>query len=184
MHKRSCPSCRKRLPYAARRCLHCGWTMAEGNRMPHATSGWRRRQLFWGGVFVLLMAGTASVALRNAEGIADWYAGFAAEHLAQPFSSWAPHETDRGAFFYCARMVARQMDGEFSVETFQASAATTQAVGNRRYRVISFVEQARADGERVRHDFTCEVRFDRGRWVLENLALEPYPDEVRTAGVR
>jgi hypothetical protein len=146
---------------------------------------WRRRQILWGVVLLLFTAGTGSVMVRNAPTLADWYAGFAAERLAQPFSSFAPVATDASAFFYCARQVARQMEGEFSVETFPApDASTIHTLGERRFRIVSFVEQARESGERVRHDFACTVRQDRGRWVLEDLDMEQYAGSTVTAGRR
>jgi hypothetical protein len=185
MPNRTCPSCLKRLPYAGRRCLHCGWTHREGMDLGSVRRAWRRRQILWGVVLLLFTAGTGSVMVRNAPTLADWYAGFAAERLAQPFSSFAPVATDASAFFYCARQVARQMEGDFSVETFPApDASTIHTLGERRFRVVSFVEQARESGERVRHDFACTVRQDRGRWVLEDLDMEQYAGSTVTAGRR
>ena len=32
MPKRSCPHCARRLPYAGRRCVHCGWTVDAPER--------------------------------------------------------------------------------------------------------------------------------------------------------
>jgi hypothetical protein len=182
MPNRTCPSCLKRLPYAGRRCLHCGWTHREGFDLESVKQAWRRRQVLWVAVLLLVVAGGGSLMLRNAPVLADWYAGFAAERLAQPFSSFAPVATDASAFFYCARQVARQMDGDFSVETFAGPGQSTmQVLGERRYRIVSFVEQARESGERVRHDFACTVRHDRGRWVLEDLDVERYAGGAVTA---
>lgn len=182
MPNRTCPTCLKRLPYAGRRCRHCGWKVQAGVDHSAGREARRRRQLIVAGVLVLFLVATAGVMARNAEGIADWYAGFAAEHLAQPFSAFAPTDTDLGAYFYCARLVSRQMDGDFSVETFpDPGDHTTLALGERRYRVVSFVEQARDDGERVRHDFSCTVRYDHGRWVLEKLDLARFAGGTVTA---
>lgn len=178
MDRRSCPSCLKRLPYAGRRCVHCGWTRAGGVDLESARGAWRRRRIAWAAVFTFLVVGGAGFAVRNAETLADWYAGFAAERLATPFSSFAPAPTPQGAYVYCARNVARQMEGEFSVETFPSlDPGTARTLGERRYRILSYVEQALRDGERVRHDFACTVRFERNRWVLEELVMEPYPRE-------
>jgi|GEM_PF-3246023 len=176
MPHRTCPSCLKRLPYAGRRCIHCGWTRRSGvdQELRRAT---RRRQILFATIFMIFLVGGGSVLIRNAPALADWYAGFAAERLAQPFSSVAPVRTQSGAYFYCARQVARQMEGEFSVETFPAlDEGTLIALGDQRYRIVSYVDQARGDGERVRHDFVCTVRHVKGRWVLEELEMEQYAD--------
>jgi hypothetical protein len=172
--RRTCPGCLKRLPYAGRRCRLCGWTHSAGADPHSVRRAVQRRLALWSTLAVLFLVGTASFILRNAEGIADWYAGFAAEHLAQPFSSFAPRATDDGAFFYCARLVARQIEGDFAVQTFPAPReGSARLVGDRRYEIISFVENSPDGGDLERRDFSCTVRYERGRWVLEKLELEP-----------
>jgi hypothetical protein len=65
------------------------------------------------------------------------------------------------------------MEGDYSVETFPSAAESTmQTLGYQRFRIVSFVDQARENGEKIRHEFTCTVRNDRGRWVMEELELE------------
>jgi hypothetical protein len=173
MPNRTCPSCRNRLPYAGRRCIRCGWTHQQGRSPEQVGVGKRRRWVLWSTILLLFVAGGSSLLVRNAPALADWYAGFAAERLAQQFSSFAPVATDAGAFFFCARQVARQMEGDYSVETFPSAAESTmQTLGYQRFRIVSFVDQARENGEKIRHEFTCTVRHDRGRWVMEELELE------------
>lgn len=119
---------------------------------------------------VLLVAIAAGV--RNAPLLADWYAGFAAENLWAGASSFAVAETESGAYFFCARQVAKRMDSDYSVETFPGlSDGELQSLGDGRYRVESFVDEAREDGTRVRYAFVCSVAFERGRWTLEELDL-------------
>lgn len=181
MPNRTCPTCLKRLPYAGRRCVHCGWRYGTGEDFQGVRQASRRRQLVWGVLFLLFVAGGGSFLVRNAPTLADWYAGFAAERLAQPFSSFAPVATDASAFFYCARQVARTVEGDFSVETFPTpDESTTHTLGDSRYRVVSFVDQTRQTGERVRLTFACTVRHDRGRWVLEDLDMERYAGSTIT----
>jgi hypothetical protein len=173
MPNRTCPSCLNRLPYAGRRCTRCGWTHRQGLDPERVRSGRRRRWIVWSTIILLFVAGGSSMLIRNAPALADWYAGFAAERLAQQFSSFAPAATDVGAYFFCARHVARQMDGDYSVETFPSPRESTiQTLGDQRFRIVSFVDQARESGDRVRHGFTCTVRRDQGRWVMEELELE------------
>lgn len=170
MPRRNCPNCGRRLPYAARRCVHCNGISLEG---PLGTERpvWERVRT---GVAVLLLTGMVGGGLvyRNADSLAYWYADFAARHLPSSMSAFAPRETDAGAFFYCARQVAKRMDGEYSVETFP-SLEQSRAVelGEGRYEIHSFVDEARENGDRVRHLFVCTVQYARGRWVLEELDL-------------
>ncbi|HEU4753429.1 MAG TPA: hypothetical protein VFU47_10020, partial [Armatimonadota bacterium] len=61
----------------------------------------------------------------------------------------------------------------FSVETFPDGAhSSTVSLGEGRYEVRSFVDQDPEEGQRVRYDFTCRVRYDGGRWVLERLTVQ------------
>ena len=170
MPKRSCPRCNRRLPYAARRCIHCEWSHREEEaREPQSLQSRGRAWLL---VLALAALVGGGMAYRNADSLAYWYADFAARHLPSSLSSWAPVDTDAGAFFYCARQVARRMDGEFSVETFPSlDQSRSVTLGEGRYRIASFVEEAREDGDRVRHEFVCTVQYARGRWVLEDLEL-------------
>jgi hypothetical protein len=143
----------------------------------------RRRQLIVAAIFMIFLVGGGSVLVRNAPALADWYAGFAAERLAQPFTSIAPLKTESGAYFYCVRQVARQMEGDFSVETFPApDESKTVVLGDQRYLIVSYVDQMRDDGDQVRHDFACTVRHVKGRWVLEKLEMERFAGTAVIAG--
>ena len=169
---RSCPHCDRRLPYAGRRCVHCGWSVRTADLEPGQGIAWWRRRTLWAVVTTVLLLLGVGLGYRNAPRIADWYAGFAAENLPATASSFAPTETETGAFFYCARQVARKMNGQFSVETFPSEEESELvALGDGRYRVESFVDETREDGSRVRYAFVCNVAYQRGRWVLEQLDL-------------
>lgn len=171
MPKRSCPSCNRRLPYAARRCLRCQWSLRQGHDVESGGSLLRRGRVWMLALLLAALAG-GGVAYRNADSIAFWYANFAARHLPPSLSSFGPTDTDVGAFFYCARQVARSMDGEFSVETFPAlDQSRSVTLGEGRYQIRSFVDETREDGARIRHSFVCTVQYARGRWVLEDLDL-------------
>ncbi len=168
MPNRSCPSCHRRLPYAARRCLRCDWSYPESESREGVAGS--SRALVVGIALAGMLGG--GLGYRNADSIASWYADFAARRLPSSLSSWAPTDTDAGAFFFCARQVSRRMDGDLSVETFPSLDQTRSVtLSEGRYRIASFVEEAREDGERVRHQFVCTVHFERGRWVLENLDM-------------
>lgn len=176
MPNRSCPHCARRLPYAGRRCRHCGWTVDSTEHGHGAGIRWWRRARVWGVAIALSVALVSRFAYLNATALADWYATFAARYLPDGAASYAPSDSEAGAFFYCARQVARKMDDRLSVETFDGTAARTEPLGDRRYRVRSLVDEVRRGGEQVRHDFICTVRYERGRWVLEELKLERLAD--------
>jgi hypothetical protein len=176
MPNRSCPHCARRLPYAGRRCIHCGWTVGSADFEQGAGVVWWRRARTWAVALALMSAVAAQFAYRNANDLADWYAGFAARFLPDGASSFAPTDTEPGAFFYCARQVSKKMDGEFSVETFDAAGSTTVPLGGGRYRIESAVEQASQSGQQVRHGFVCTVRFEGGRWVLEELKVDRFAE--------
>lgn len=171
MPRRICPQCERRLPYAGRRCGHCGWAAGEPVDAEVARGTSRRKKAVWFLVALLIGAGAGIATLRSQD-MADWYAGFAAQHLPSDLSSFAPVDTERGAFFFCARQVAREMEGKFSVETFPSIAESEMEVlGEGRYRIRAWVDEARADGQRVRHEFDCTVKYGAGRWEMEKLEL-------------
>ena len=170
MPARSCPDCARRLPYAGRRCIHCGCTARDGGSGGRGAA-LKRRALAVTVVFLALGLVMAGAAVRNAPQLADWYAGFAAQHLPVGASSYAPVSTATGAFFYCARQVARRMGG-LSIETFPSQEESSLVeIGTDRYRIESSVEQSRADGGSLRVEFVCTTHFDSGRWVLDDLTM-------------
>lgn len=173
MPGRNCPNCARRLPYAGRRCVHCHWTVRWSDAAGDAVALWRRGRV-WGVALTVMLLLAVNFAYRNAAALADWYAAFAAQHLSESASSLAPTGSEDGAFFFCARQVAKRMPGDFSVETFSKAEGHKERLGDGRYRIRSSVEEARLTGDNVRHQFTCTVRFLRGRWVLEELSLREY----------
>jgi hypothetical protein len=133
---------------------------------------WWRRRALWSVVAGGLLLVGAQYGVRNAPLIADWYASFAAENLPASASSFAQLENEAGAFFYCARQVAKRMNGQYSVETFPSQQESDLTpLGEGRYQVESFVDEMREDGSQVRYTFTCNVTYARGRWVLDKLDL-------------
>lgn len=174
MARTRCPHCARKMPYAGRRCVHCGWSVLqqqEGLQEGRGVAWWRRRRLWSVVVGALLLVGV-HYGYRNAPLLADWYANFAAENLPPGASSFAPTHTQDGAYFYCARQVSKRMRGDYSVETFpgQRESELTQ-LGGGKYQVVSFVDETRLDGRRVRYSFVCTVAFEGGRWTLEQLDI-------------
>lgn len=172
MPRRDCPQCQRRLPYAARRCVLCGWSNHQPVDERVAAVAARRRTVIWVVIAIGLAAGSGIATLRAAE-FADWYAGFAARHLPEQASSFVLADTERGAFLFCARHVAKSIAGNDSIETFPSlSESDSDDLGDGRYRIRAWVDEARADGAQVRHAFTCTVRLEQGRWALEHLDVE------------
>lgn len=173
MARNRCPHCDRRLPYAGRRCVHCGWSIGDADLEPGRGVSWWRRRTLWMAMTAIALLTAVGLGYRNAPRLADWYAGFAARNLPASASSFAVTESEAGAFFYCARQVARRMNDQFSVETFPSQKESQMvSFGGGRYRVESFVDETREDGSRVRHGFVCDVAYERGRWVLERLDVQ------------
>lgn len=123
-------------------------------------------------LMVATVALVAQYAVRNADRLAAWYEGYASGIGSTSTSYFTEDEVGSDLFFFCARQVTRKMDGKFSVETYDASQSKLVDLGEGRLRVESAVEEARQGGDSVRHDFSCTVRRDEGRWVLEELKIE------------
>lgn len=173
---RYCNECGERLPYAAASCHRCG-------RDRYGASSRRSRIPLRHWLLGLTVAALIAVGLyaQNRVVVAENYAAFAAEWLPTAASSFAPAETEEGAFYFCIRRVAKQLDSPGSVETFPSqSDATTTRIEESMYRVRGFVDQARQDGREVRRHFTCTAAYARGHWQLHELALdEKTEEEVR-----
>jgi hypothetical protein len=171
MPSRNCPSCRRRIPYSIKRCVRCGWSEADG---PTAKAGaGARRYVLWAAVICLTLLVGVRYADRYMPHVADWYTGFAAQHLPEGLARFAPAAGDPGALYYCARRVVKQIQEEGSVATFAGPGeAQTTTLGDGRFQVRSFVDEARQDGAAVRHEFVCIVKHERGQWQLEDLAME------------
>lgn len=172
MTRTRCPHCDRRLPYAGRRCIHCDWSIHAEDAVPGGAVAWWRRRTLWTIVVGAMLLSGLGMAYRNAPQLADWYAGFAAEYLTAESSSLTESDRDSEAFYFCVRQVAKQMEEEYSVETFPSlEESELKALGEGRYRVASFVDEVRESGERVRHNFTCDVSYQEGRWQLHEISL-------------
>jgi hypothetical protein len=169
---RRCSRCGNRLRIRSRKCRHCGAPDTQPRRAQRPGS--RLRRLAYG-VGVFLALGTmlfVGQRIVEADAIADWYAQFALQHLPQQFSSLAPSESPNGAFLFCVRRVVKDQLDPLSVATFPSqTTANTVTLGEGHWRVTAHVIEDRDDGERIRHEFRCETRYEQKRWVLESLSL-------------
>ncbi len=177
MAKMKCPNCRKPLPYAAQRCVSCGWSREglEENDASRGPSPFARirsgnRAAIIPAVAILIATGltwTDRVALTES------YGEFAARRLPVAFSAFAPVETATGAFYFCARLVVKEKIPSSSVEMFPTiTPDNTRALGNGRYHIEAVLTENAEDGGVLEHAFSCIVDYRMGRWVLEELELE------------
>jgi hypothetical protein len=170
MGRKQCPGCAQPLPFAARRCVRCGWIHTPGSEPRGVRRRWVRTTLT---VFTFLAVLGAAAYRLGGNALAEWYAEFALRHLPASFSTFAPSETPTGAFYACVQRVARQVRNRSAVETFPGlSEENTVSLGDGRYRVRSELEAVRDTGERMRRSFSCVVRYERGRWRVEEVEVE------------
>ncbi len=173
MARYRCPACGRRIE-GDRRCHRCGWLGTEDSAAPVAPHPWRRWLV---AAALALMIGAVGAYRLGGPAIADWYAAFAMRHLPAGFSSIAPADTPSGAFNHCVSRVVKKVSDDSSVETFPAySPDNTVSLGPGRYSVRAVVEGTTLEGETVLRAFACVVRFDRGRWVTERLAVGDGPE--------
>lgn len=163
------------LPYAAQRCVRCGWCteVAHGtDRGPSAFARIRsgRRPRIIAAALLLLAVG---LAWFSRVGMTERYGEFAARNLPTPFSAFAPVETATGAFYFCARLVVKQEIPSNSVEIFPSiTPENTRSLGDARYNVNAVLIENSDTGEVIEHAFSCTVQYETGRWELEELTLE------------
>lgn len=181
MTGRRCTRCGNRLRIRSRTCRHCGRPEHPAAAGAAARRGPRR--IVGLGLGALLVAGVllfVGQRMVTPAAIADWYAEFAMQRLPQFFSGFAPAESSMGAFYFCIRRVVKDEMDARSVATFpSANGRTLVELGEGLYRIETFVDEDRADGSRVRREFSCTTRYERNRWVLEELRMN---GEVRLAG--
>ncbi len=173
MARRQCPGCAQPLPFAARRCVRCGWIETGTEKAARVRRRMGRALL----VAVALVAVLGTAAYRmGGSALAEWYADFALRHLPASFSRYTPSDTPTGAFYACVQRVARRVRDRSAVETFPVlSRENTERLGDGRYRVRSELEVVREGGETVRRPFSCVVRYERGRWQVEAVEVARAP---------
>lgn len=167
MRRRQCTRCGKILGPEVRLCVVCGGeTGAAGRRLGRAATG----------VGVALLAVSIILALsfsdRYAPVVSDWYSRMVIHYVPDTALRFTTDETDR-AFYVCARSVVKQIDEMESVVTFAAvEDALTRDLGEGRFRLESYVEEATPEGPTYRRAFTCTLRRDGTDWSLEGVELE------------
>lgn len=96
MGRRPCPGCARELPFAARRCRHCGWRRGAGAGDGSARRARLLRRVAVAGVLLALAAFGAS--RIDPVALADWYADLALRYLPAGFAAPPPVEAPSEAF--------------------------------------------------------------------------------------
>ena len=128
------------------------------------------------GAAVTVLALTMMLAIglsdRYVPAVSDWYSQVVIRYMPEGALYFTTRNDDR-AFYLCARSVVRQIEDETSVVTFASHATTsTLALGDGRFRVESYVDEAIEDGPTYRRPFTCTVKQEGSSWRLEDVDLE------------
>ncbi|MEX2582065.1 MAG: hypothetical protein WD766_02255 [Gemmatimonadota bacterium] len=169
LRRNYCSRCAKRLPASAERCVACGGAPRIDEKEGQVRTA----------VLVFALAITIVIAVgfsdRYVPAVADWYTRVVIQYLPEPAHRFTPGPDDRRAFYVCARSVVRAIENDLSVATFAAEDEMAVPLGNDRYRVASYVDEALLDGRTQRREFTCTVRLEDGDWRLEAVELEPAP---------
>jgi hypothetical protein len=168
-----CPRCSQRVPNATERCLRCG-------AHPTDIDLWRRRRdtaRRTTAVVVALLSVLALLAIgysdRYLPAVSEWYTRMAIQYLPDPAARLLVGPDSRLAYHACARSVVRRVEAKTSVVTFgRQDLASAVALGEGRYRIRSYLDEAREDGAMQRRAFSCTVRLEGSRWVPEAAELE------------
>jgi hypothetical protein len=169
LSREQCHRCFKRFNPGASKCVGCG---AHADDRP-ATAN-RRGMGGWATIAVAVIALLTMLAIgfsdRYVTAVSDWYTDMVIRFRAEAPMHFIAVSDDKQAFQVCARSVVKRLEEESSVATFPAGG--TLALGDGRYRVDSFVDEAGIDGVTHRRSFSCTVHFSGSRWVLEDLTIE------------
>ncbi len=170
MPRESCSACGHPLPFAARRCRHCG----PLNALPTGPGGEKRSARLRGvlAVGVALLLFSVAALHMGGDALSERYTEFALRHLPAGFVAAAPATVPTDAFHACVQRVAREVRNRTTVETFSASGESTTLIGESRYRVRSQVESVDENGGSVIRPFSCTVRFAEGRWTVEEVVVD------------
>jgi hypothetical protein len=166
-----CPKCLKKTVHGGVHCVGCGTRVEQ-------LQPWRAR--YNGGRYLVgmitLLAALSFLAIgysdRYVPAVTDWYLQMAAPNVTQPALPFMGGLDDERAFHACARLVVKRMGDERAIATF-AAADQERAVslGDGRYRIESFYDEALEEGVSSRRFFTCQVRYDGREWRVEELNL-------------
>jgi hypothetical protein len=169
-----CSRCTKRLPAGSSRCVGCG-----GRPSPNVGRSGQARTAVVVVLLGLLTVLAVGFSDRYVPAVADWYSRMVIHYLPEPALRFAPAPDEARAFYICAKSVVRAVEEEASVVTFAPESAVLAAeVGEGRYRLDSFVEEARVDGSTLQRSFTCRLRLEGDSWHIEELELEPPPTSI------
>jgi hypothetical protein len=172
IQRERCHRCHKRLTPGPVRCVGCG---TEAGAVEAATGGRTKRR--WAGLVAVVLTVAALLAVglsdRYMSAVSDWYTDMVIRFLPGAELSFLPVPDDQQAFRVCARSVVKRMEAESSVATFPGVVGgVVDSLGDGRFRIDSFVDEASEGGAVHRRTFSCLARFDGHRWRVEDLVLQ------------
>jgi hypothetical protein len=101
--------------------------------------------------------------------VENWTTTQVVRHSPDKLLRMAMMADEERAFYTCAKSVVRRL-GDSSIATFNArTAASTWSLGEGRYLVRSQFSESNVEGTTQQSVFTCTVRLEGDRWVIEEL---------------
>jgi len=172
IQRNRCHRCHKRLTPGPVRCVGCG---TEAVSVEAAKAG--RRTHRWVGLFAVVLTVAALIAVgmsdRYMSAVSDWYTDMVVRFLPGQELSFLGVPDDQQAFRACARSVVKLIEAESSVATFPGPVeGVVDSLGDGRFRIDSFVDEASKGGAVHRRTFSCLARFDGRLWRIEDLNLQ------------
>jgi hypothetical protein len=166
MARKKCLRCGKRFGSEAERCITCGSEIvAVRGRAGRTTSAVTAL------LAIIALVGSVSLSDRYLPALSDWYYRMVISYLPEAALPFTVPDNDQ-AFYVCARSVVRQLDNETSVVTFARLVdARTTELGNGRYSIESYVDEAVAKGVTYRRTFACTLKQNGESWMLEAVEL-------------
>jgi hypothetical protein len=172
IQRNRCHRCHKRLTPGPVRCVGCG---TEAGAVEAAKGGRSTRR--WAGLVAVVLTVAALIAVglsdRYMSAVSDWYTDMVIRFLPGEELSFLAVPDDQQAFRVCARSVVRRIEAESSVATFPGLVGgAVDSLGEGRFRIDSFVDEASEGGAVHRRTFRCLAHFDGRRWRVEDLVLQ------------
>ncbi len=165
-----CERCAKKLHSGAVHCVACG-----GRAVPRREG---RSRIVTGAIVTalsLIIVLAVGLSDRYVPAVSDWYSRMVIHHAPEGTMPYLPGVTgDDRAFYSCARTVVRKVENERSVVTFPGAPDQLTALGEGRFELRSYMDEATEEGDVLRRSFTCILQqvAAGGQWRVEEVEIE------------